>query len=136
MKNAFQTRILAVALALATLGGCLLAAINLHSEANFGVPTDGAWWVETDGGLQAVRVPVPSSAHRAGVRQGDVLVEINDHPTPRLAPFVHEMYRSGVWGHATYSILRPVAHSNNLADATKLEIQVILEPPDRSDQSG
>ena len=60
---------------------------------------------------EAKRVPVDSPAHRAGVRQGDILVEINDHPTPTLAPFVHEMFRSGVWAHATYSILRPVAHS-------------------------
>jgi two-component system, NtrC family, sensor kinase len=136
MKNAFQTRILAVALALATLGACVLAAVNLHSEGNYAVATDGAWWVESQGGLEAKRVPVDSPAHRYGVRQGDVLVEINGRPTPTLAPFVREMFRSGVWAHATYSILRPIGNSDNLAGATKLDIQVILEPPDRSINQG
>ncbi len=118
-------------------GGCLLAAINLHSEGKYVVPTDGAWWVEGRGGLEAKRVPINSPAHRAGVRQGDVLVEVNEHPTPTLAPFVRELDRSGVWGHATYSILRPGAHSGNLPGSTaKFDIQVILEPPDRSINQG
>jgi hypothetical protein len=41
MRNAFQTRILAVALALATLGVCVLACLNLAQEMNAEFPTDG-----------------------------------------------------------------------------------------------
>ena len=39
MKAAFQTRILAVALALATLAVCLLAGFNLAQENSFDTPT-------------------------------------------------------------------------------------------------
>ena len=96
MKNAAQTRILAIALALATLAACVLAAMNFERESSFDVPTDGIWWVETHGGLRAEQVPPDSPGQRAGVRAGDVLVSINDRPTERLAPFVREIDRKSV----------------------------------------
>jgi two-component system NtrC family sensor kinase len=136
MKNAFQTRILAVALAVATLAVCLFAALNVRQENSFDVPTDGAWWVESGNGLRAERVPADSPAQRAGVRPGDILQAINDRPTLRLAPFVRETFRSGIWAHATYSILRPNAHTPDPSDGAKLEIPVILEPKDRSINQG
>ncbi|MEO8735528.1 MAG: PAS domain S-box protein, partial [Edaphobacter sp.] len=132
MKNGFQTRILAIALALATLGVCVLAGINLQRESHFDVPTDGIWWVEASGGLRAERVPADSPGYRAGIRTGDILVAINERQTPRLAPLVREMFHSGIWAHATYSILRPIPHSSDLKTATKLDIQLILVPTDRS----
>ncbi len=60
MRDAFQTRILAVALAVATLGVCVLAGFNLSQELNTEFPTDGVTWVEAQGGLRADRVPVDS----------------------------------------------------------------------------
>lgn len=132
MKNGFQTRILAIALALVTVGACVLAGINFERESHFDVPTDGIWWVEASGGLKAERVPVDSPGYRAGIRAGDVLVAINERQTPRLAPLVREMFHSGIWAHATYSILRPIPNANDLQGATKLDIQVILVPTDRS----
>jgi two-component system, NtrC family, sensor kinase len=136
MNNASQTRILAVALALATLAACVLAAMNFERESGYDVPTDGIWWIEARGGLSAERVPVESPGYRAGLRTGDVLISVDDHPTTRLAPLVREMFRSGIWAHATYSILRPVPHSVDLKDAARLDIQVILEPKDRSINQG
>src|SRR5260370_4080957 len=132
MKNVFQTRILAVVLAVATLAVCVFAALNVHQEGGFNVPTDGAWLLEAPGGLRFERVPEDSPAQRAGVRPGDILQAINDRPTPRTAPYVQETFRSGIWAHANYSILRPNPQSTNLNDGAKLDIQVILEPKDRS----
>jgi two-component system, NtrC family, sensor kinase len=136
MKNAAQTRILAIALALATVAACVLAGLNFERENGFDVPTDGIWWVEAPGGLRAERVPAESPGHRAGIRTGDILVSVDDQPTLRVAPLVREMFRSGIWAHATYSILRPVAQSIDLNGATRLDIQVILEPKDRSINQG
>jgi len=136
MNNAAQTRILAIALALATLAGCVLAVMNFERESGFDVPTDGIWWIEAPGGLRAESVPSDSPGQRAGVRAGDVLVGINERPTVRLAPFVRETFRSGIWAHATYSILRPLTHATDLKGAAKLDIQVILEPADRSINQG
>ena len=46
MKDAAQTRILAIALAVATVVVCVLAAMNFQRESGFDVPTDGIVWVE------------------------------------------------------------------------------------------
>src|SRR5271168_685238 len=136
MKNAAQTRVLVVLLALATIAGCVLAALNFDHETSLGVPTDGIWWVEASGGLRAERVPAESPGHRAGIRTGDILVSVDDRPTPRVAPLVREMFRTGVWNHATYSILRPVPQSIDLNGATRLDIQVYLGEKDRSINQG
>src|SRR5580698_7473311 len=121
MMNAAQTRVLAVLLALATIAACVLAAMNFDHESRMGVPTDGAWWVEANGGLRAERVPADSPANRAGIRTGDILVSVDDQPTPRVAALGREMYRTGIWGHTIYSILRPGPLSIDLNGATRLE---------------
>ena len=107
MRDAFQTRILAVALAVATLGVCILAGFNLSQELGTEFPTDGVVWVEAQGGLRADRVPADSPAGRAGIHAGDILEAINGEPTPRLASQVRAMYSNGMWDHAaSYSICR------------------------------
>src|SRR5215471_14998411 len=115
MKNSAQTRTLAVVLAVFTLGACVLALLNLKSESRFEVPTDGVSWVEGHGGLVARHVPAGSPGDRAGIRTGDVLVGINDRPVQRMAPLVRQMFRSGIWAHANYSILRSKARDGDLA---------------------
>ena len=132
MKNVFQTRILAIGLALATLAVCVMAALNLQQENSFDSPTDGVWWVEFQGGLRAERVPADSPAGRAGIHTGDILEAVNDHGTPRLAAFERAIYRTGIWAPARYSILRPTQLVPDLHSAPKLEINVILEPVDKT----
>jgi len=137
MKEALQTRILAVALAVATLGVCVLAGINLWQESNFESPTDGPiWWVESDGGLRAERVPIDSPGYRAGIRTGDILLAIDDIPTPRVAPLEREIYRSGVFSKVTYTIMRPLPGALRVNEPARFPVQVILEPANRSMAQG
>ena len=142
MKNALQTRALAIALAIATIAACILAGFNFSHENSFDNPTDGVWWTETGAanglpaGLKAERVPTDSPGDRAGVRAGDILLAVNDHPTPRLAPFEREIYRNGIWSHSTYSILRPINRPGAPDTVARLEIQVIVEPTDKSINQG
>ncbi len=135
VRDTFQTRVLAIALAVATLGAVIFALLNLRQETAFSVPTDGVWWVESPLGLRANRVPEESPAFRAGLRQGDVALNVNERPTPRLSSLVREIFRSGVWAHANYSILRP-ARPGEMRAPAHLDIQVILEPTDRSANDG
>lgn len=132
MSNTFQTRVLAIALAIVTLAGCVLAVFNLRQEGGFDVPTDGVWWVEAPGGLRAERVPVDSPARRAGVRSGDLLIAVDDHKTPRVASLTREMFHTGIWSHTTYTILRPPQRSGETLGPARVDVQVILEPIDRS----
>src|SRR5580698_2302522 len=134
MPKSYQIRLTAVVLALLTVGACVLAGFNFSAENSFDQPTDGAWWVESasaagQAGLEARRIPADSPAARAGIKTGDILVAINDHPTPRLAPLMREIYHVGIYARATYTLLRtdPALHTR-----VKLDTQVILEPRDRS----
>ncbi len=134
MRNAFQTRILAVALAVATLGVCLLAGFNLAQEMSTEFPTDGVVWVEAQGGLRADRVPGDSAAGKAGIRTGDLLESINGMPMERLASQVRAMYSNGIYEHAAvYSIVRALPAGQALA---KFPVQVYLQAEDRNLDQG
>jgi PAS domain S-box-containing protein len=130
VKSDAQTRLLAILLAVFTLAALGLAIANLEQESNFTPPTDGARWTETTGGLRAYMVPFDTPAHRAGVRSGDILQAINDVPTPRLASLEREIYSSGVWSHATYTLMRK---SPVTAKPVDVPVVVYLEPTDRTD---
>ncbi len=132
MKNAFQTRILAVVLAAATLGACVLAGLNISAESDYNVPTDGVWWTEATGGLCAEQVPTDSPGHRAGIRPGDILQSVDDHPTPRVSVFTRQLFRVGTYGKADYSIVRPAQRCTIGAHSTRFPVQVYLERTDRS----
>ena len=130
MRSGSQTRLLAILLAVVTLGAIGLAIANLVQESSYPAPTDGARWIETEGGLRAYIVPAGSAADKAGIRQGDVLTAIDGVPTTIVATADREMYRTGVWGHATYSVLR---QTSDWAKPIAIDIGVILEPTDRTD---
>ena len=130
MKRLFQTRLFAVLLAVLTLAAVGLAIGNLLQESSFEVPTDGVPWTETVGGLRASRVPADTPADRAGIRKGDILTAVDDTPALQIAAQQRALFRTGVWQHATYSILRPTEVPGHSA---QLEINVILAPADRSD---
>ena len=136
MKTSFQIRLVAVLLAVLTLAAVGLAIGNLIQESGYAVPTDGVVWTETAGGLRADIVPADSPAARAGVHRGDVLTAINDSPTPRLAAAERAISESGVWSHATYSLLRSTGAQPAIPSTVQpasLDIGVILEPADRTD---
>ena len=133
MKEVFQTRVLALALAIATLGACVLAGLNISRESSYEHPSDGIWWVEAQYGLRAEHVPAGSPGERAGIRKGDILLAINDHSTVRFANHEREIQRSGNWSHAAYSISRPIdSHVANPQNFASFLITVYLEPEDRS----
>jgi PAS domain S-box-containing protein len=137
MRDAFQTRILAVALAVATLGVCVLAGINLSQELGVEFPTDGVVWVEAQGGLRAEKVPADSPGNRAGIRTGDILESINGEPTPRLASHERAISNNGIYDHAAmYSIVRPLAGAQGPEIGGAYPVQVYLEAADRSTDQG
>ena len=135
MKSVSQTRLVAVLLAVATVAACVLAGLNFANESGYDVPTDGSTWIEsqsaTQPGLEARQVPAGSPAARGGVRRGDLLIAVNDHPTPTVAALERLVFRSGVLSTATYTLLRPSAQG-----LRQLEIPIILEQQDRSINQG
>ena len=128
MLKQVQSKTAVLLLALLTLAVCTFAFINVQQEGDYQQPTDGVWWVDAAAptlGLHAERVLPDSPAERAGIKSGDTLTAINATPTLRLSQAVQEMYRTGTYRRATYSLIR---------DGVHLDVQVILEPADRSNE--
>jgi PAS domain S-box-containing protein len=73
MESSLFNRVQLTLLALATLGLCLLAVLNLRQENEFQQPDDGVWWREAAGGLEAVKVLPNSPGQRAGIQAHDLL---------------------------------------------------------------
>lgn len=127
MQKSISTRLTVVSLALFTLAAIIFACLNLAKDTQFQKPTDGIWWMEAHGGLEAQRVPGGSPGELAGIKPGDVLIAAGDHPTPRLASLVHEWFRTGVYRRLDYTLLR---------SGVRIDASVILTAVDRSQYEG
>ncbi len=123
MERPLQTRVIAVALALLTAAAVLFAFFNFEQEQHFQPPTDGIWWVEAHGVLEAQRVPADSAGERAGIKAGDLLFSVNQQPTPRIAALVREQFRTKIYGSASYVLSRM---------GIRFSVPVILDATDTS----
>jgi two-component system, NtrC family, sensor kinase len=126
MNKDFQVRFTAILLTLLTAAGMVLSWINFQKEREFQVPYDGAWWVERGGVLTAEQVQVDGPASRAGIKLGDQLLAVDGHKVDSTATLTRELYRTGAWSKATYSLVR---------QSVPVDAVIIPVPADRSQYS-
>src|SRR5215470_6673877 len=123
MNRDFQLRFTAGLLILLTTAAVILACINFQKEAEFQIPYDGVAWMEHNGNLLADRVDFSGPGARAGIKEGDALVAVNERQVKAAPGLMRELYRVGLWSKAKYSLLR---------QSVPLDTTVILVPADRS----
>ena len=123
MNRESQARFVAVLLFLLTVAAVVFAGFNLQKEREFPVPDDGVWWVEHGGKLVADRVEPGGPGAKGGVKPGDQLVAVNGHELKTTPGLERQLYRTGIWSKATYSLVR---------QSVSLDSDVILAPADRS----
>ena len=123
MNREFEARFTAILLALLTVAAVVFAGFNFKIEHQSAIPDDGAWWMERGGHLVADRLETGGPAERAGIRRGDEVVSVNDRPVSTLAQLTQQLYYSGVWSKATYSLIR---------GSVPLPVVVVLVPAERS----
>jgi two-component system, NtrC family, sensor kinase len=129
MEKSFQTRITVVFLAVFTLAAAVLASLNFVQENNYQAPTDGIWWVEAHGGLEARQVTKGQAGYRAGIRTGDILVDVNGQPAQRWATLAMALIQTKPYNTITYTVLRNTA----MGKMVRIEgIPVILDAQDHS----
>jgi len=122
-----QIRFSTVLLALLTVTVAIFAWINFRAERQFAVPYDGVWWVENGDRLRAERLDPQGPGENAGIRAGDELLEINGQNVRATTVLVRQLYRTGVWNRANYTLLR---------HGVRVEVPLILAPVDRSLNTG
>src|ERR1035438_10293481 len=123
MNREFEARFTAILLTLLTVGAIVFAGFNYKIEHQSAIPDDGAWWLERNGHLVADRLEPNGPAQTAGVRRGDQVLSINGRPVDSAAAITRQLYYSGVWSKATYSLIR---------GSVPLDVEVVLVPAERS----
>ncbi len=128
MTKDLQVRFAALLLGIVTVTAVIFAWINYDKDRQWESPYDGVWWVEHDGRVMAQRVDPDGPGDKAGIKVGDQLAGINGAKVERTADAVRQMYRTGVWKQATYSVIR---------GGIRVDVQnVVLAPADRSSNAG
>src|SRR5260221_14250519 len=97
MKQSFRVSLGAVVLALATLAAVIFAILNFDQRARFESPDDAVAWRDTDHGVEAWKVSSNGPAARAGIWQGDLLVEIGGQGITRALDVPKRGWRRGLW---------------------------------------
>jgi PAS domain S-box-containing protein len=123
MNRESQVRSLAVLLFFLTIAAVIFAGFNFNAEWRFQVPYDGVWWVENGGRLTADRVEATGPGARSGIKPGDELISVNGREINNMSGLERQLYQTGVWSKASYSLLR---------QSVPLDSSVILVPAERS----
>ncbi len=123
MKPESQVRSVAVLLFILTVAAVVFAGFNFNAEWKFQVPDDGVWWVEHGGRLMADRVEGGGPGAKGGIKPGDQLFSVNGQEIKNMSGLERQLYRTGVWSKASYSLLR---------QSVPLDSSVILVPAERS----
>src|SRR5262249_33221489 len=100
MKQSLRVSVGAVVLALATIAAFVFALLNFQQRRLFEYPDDGVVWTDTARGVEARSVSQNSPGAHAGVRQGDILLAINDSRVSRQAQVSARLWRAGLWSQA------------------------------------
>src|ERR1700686_4868791 len=106
MKQSFRVSLGAVVLALATLAAVIFALLNFAQRARFESPDDAVAWRDTDRGVEAWQVNPSGPAAKAGIRQGDVLLEISGQPVAKAVDVTKRVWRAGLWSQLRYKVER------------------------------
>ena len=123
MNRESQARSVAVLLFLLTVAAVVFAGFNFQAERRFTAADDGVQWTEKGGRLIADEILANGPGEKAGIKTGDELVTVNGQDVKNTAALERQLYRTGIWSKAEYSLIR---------DGVTLDSNVILTPADRS----
>src|SRR5579871_1254993 len=119
---AVGTRVGAVVLAIATMAAIVFALLNFDQRVRFETPDDGVSWRDTDRGIEAQQVLASSPAEKAGIRVGDVLVEVGDVPVHRAVDVTKKLWHAGLWTQVRYKLAR---------NGEEIEPSLVLAPAEK-----
>ena len=84
----------------------LIAVLNGLDRRAVELPSDGATWVDSDAGVIAARIDPEGPAAQVGLRPGDLLMAVGDHPTASAAEAARRLDEVGPWNQVEYHLSR------------------------------
>ena len=93
-------------LTIATIAAAIAAALNYQQLHRFPLPDDGVVWRDRSAGVVAVRVVPEGPAHRAGIRENDVLETIQGVAITTTEDVPKRLAYYGAWAKALYVVRR------------------------------
>ena len=123
MNRESQARFVAVLLFLLTVAAMVFAGLNFQKERESTAPDDGVLWVERGGHMVADNLEANGAGAKSGIKVGDELVAVNGQEIKNTPGLERQLYRTGVWSKATYTLAR---------QGVTLDSSVILVPANHS----
>jgi signal transduction histidine kinase len=107
LKTQFASALLFVL----TVAAVCCAVINFHQQSLYHLPDDGVTWVDravADGRNQvlALHVTPGSQGYNAGIRAGDVLLQVAGKPIANTGDVPQALQQVGVWNKTQYMVRR------------------------------
>jgi two-component system, NtrC family, sensor kinase len=107
MTESLRVRVGAVALVLVTFAAIVFGVINFRQSMKVEIADDGVSWEDTTAGIRARNVSSNSPAERAGIKNGDILLSINDAKLSNAIEVTQRLQRPGVvWTQLNYELVR------------------------------
>ena len=93
-------------LTILTLAAGVSAIINFGEQTRFRLAEDGVIWVDRNSGVEALHVPPDSSGAKAGIHDGDRLIQISGAPIHKAVEVTQILTRLGAWQQVNYLVMR------------------------------
>ena len=110
MRKDSLIRFSAIGLFLVTAAFVVFAVINWQKQSPYFTPSDGVWWMESAKGLTARAVTPNGPGDKAGIKVGDRLLRINNHPSSgsisSFADYQKFLFSAGAYSKDTYLLDR------------------------------
>ncbi|HXQ98349.1 MAG TPA: PDZ domain-containing protein, partial [Candidatus Limnocylindrales bacterium] len=106
--ESLRVRVGAVTLVLVTLAAIVFSFYNFHQSTVFQSPDDGVTWMDTlsGQGVVATHVAPNSAGERAGIKEGDRLLAINDVKIEHVKEVTQRLWRAGLYRDVRYDLAR------------------------------
>jgi two-component system NtrC family sensor kinase len=102
-----------------------LATLNIAQRVSWSEQEDGVLWRAHDGDVVAAEIAAGTAADRAGVRQGDVLLQIDGDEISRVEDVTTRLHQSAPGTRLTYRLLRQAGG----AQLTTIDVAPIPSSP-------
>src|SRR5580698_4632714 len=106
MLQELKFQVSTAVLTVITVAAIVAAVLNFSQLGKFHLADDGATWIDDRGAVIAYRVAEGGGAKNAGIREGDVLVRINNAPVTKAIDVPQLLLGVGAWSKADYVIER------------------------------